>query len=374
MCCDHCAGRRGSASGTRVIEIDTLDYGQLDSRPIVNADRLSPLHFSNTAYVIYTSGSTGRPKGVAVTHAAINNQLQWMNAEYGLSASDIYLQKTATTFDVSLWGFFMPLQVGATLVVATPDGHRDPIYVANKIAELGVTITDFVPSMLTLFTANAPAGSCDSLRHVFVIGEALPPETSSAFRELCGAGLHNLYGPTEAAVSVTYYEAVATDTTSVPIGMPQWNTQAHVLDGQLRPTPIGQPGELYLAGVQLARGYVGRPDLSSDRFVANPYGTAGERMYRTGDLVRRREDGNLDYIGRTDFQVKFRGQRIELGEIETVLLAHPDVSQAVVLVTVTPTGDQLVGYVVPGPGRNIDAAVLSEFAGRSSRRTWFRPR
>ncbi|SCY85738.1 non-ribosomal peptide synthase domain TIGR01720/amino acid adenylation domain-containing protein, partial [Rhodococcus erythropolis] len=352
-------------SGTRVIEIDTLDYGQLDSRPIVNADRLSPLHFSNTAYVIYTSGSTGRPKGVAVTHAAINNQLQWMNAEYGLSASDIYLQKTATTFDVSLWGFFMPLQVGATLVVATPDGHRDPIYVANKIAELGVTITDFVPSMLTLFTANAPAGSCDSLRHVFVIGEALPPETSSAFLELCGAGLHNLYGPTEAAVSVTYYEAVATDTTSVPIGMPQWNTQAHVLDGQLRPTPIGQPGELYLAGVQLARGYVGRPDLSSDRFVANPYGTAGERMYRTGDLVRRREDGNLDYIGRTDFQVKFRGQRIELGEIETVLLAHPDVSQAVVLVTVTPTGDQLVGYVVPGPGRNIDAAVLSEFAGRS---------
>uniref|UniRef100_UPI00209BE581 non-ribosomal peptide synthetase n=1 Tax=Rhodococcus erythropolis TaxID=1833 RepID=UPI00209BE581 len=351
--------------GTRVIEIDTLDYEQLDSRSIANADRLSPLHFSNTAYVIYTSGSTGRPKGVAVTHAAINNQLQWMNAEYGLSASDIYLQKTATTFDVSLWGFFMPLQVGATLVVATPDGHRDPIYVANKIAELGVTITDFVPSMLTLFTANAPAGSCGSLRHVFVIGEALPPETSSAFRELCGAGLHNLYGPTEAAVSVTYYEAVSSDTTSVPIGMPQWNTQAHVLDGQLRPTPIGQPGELYLAGVQLARGYVGRPDLSSDRFVANPYGTAGERMYRTGDLVRRREDGNLDYIGRTDFQVKFRGQRIELGEIETVLLAHPDVSQAVVLVTVTPTGDQLVGYVVPGPGRNIDAAVLSEFAGRS---------
>ncbi|MBJ7480741.1 non-ribosomal peptide synthase/polyketide synthase, partial [Rhodococcus sp. (in: high G+C Gram-positive bacteria)] len=351
--------------GTRVIEIDTLDYGQLDSRSIANADRLSPLHFSNTAYVIYTSGSTGRPKGVAVTHAAINNQLQWMNTEYGLSASDIYLQKTATTFDVSLWGFFMPLQVGATLVVATPDGHRDPIYVANKIAELGVTITDFVPSMLTLFTANAPAGSCDSLRHVFVIGEALPPETSSAFREFCGAGLHNLYGPTEAAVSVTYYEAVSSDTTSVPIGMPQWNTQAHVLDGQLRPTPIGQPGELYLAGVQLARGYVGRPDLSSDRFVANPYGTAGERMYRTGDLVRRREDGNLDYIGRTDFQVKFRGQRIELGEIETVLLAHPDVSQAVVLVTVTPTGDQLVGYVVPGPGRNIDAAVLSEFAGRS---------
>ncbi|MCJ0903998.1 amino acid adenylation domain-containing protein, partial [Rhodococcus sp. ARC_M6] len=351
--------------GTRVLEIDGFAEAELDTRPVVDADRLAPLRYSNTAYVIYTSGSTGRPKGVAVTHAAINNQLQWMNAEYQLGASDVYLQKTATTFDVSLWGFFMPLRVGATLVIATPDGHRDPMYVASKIAEHQVTITDFVPSMLTLFTANAPAGSCDSLRHVFVIGEALPPETAVAFRELCGAGLHNLYGPTEAAVSVTYYEACAADTTSVPIGLPQWNTQAYVLDAHVRPTPIGQPGELYLAGIQLARGYVGRPDLSSDRFVANPYGPAGERMYRTGDLVRRREDGNLDYIGRTDFQVKFRGQRIELGEIETVLLAHPDVSQAVVLVTQTPTGDQLVGYIVPSPRRSIESAVLSEFAGRS---------
>ncbi|MDV8070277.1 non-ribosomal peptide synthase/polyketide synthase, partial [Rhodococcus sp. IEGM 1366] len=351
--------------GTRVLEIDQLDDAELDTSPVTDSDRVSPLRYSNTAYVIYTSGSTGRPKGVAVTHAAINNQLQWMNSEYHLGASDVYLQKTATTFDVSLWGFFMPLRVGATLVVATPDGHRDPMYVAAKIAEHRVTVTDFVPSMLTLFTANAPAGSCDSLRHVFVIGEALPPETATAFRELCSADLHNLYGPTEAAVSVTYYEARRSDTTSVPIGLPQWNTQAYVLDSHLRATPIGQPGELYLAGVQLARGYVGRPDLSSDRFVANPYGPAGERMYRTGDLVRRRDDGNLDYIGRTDFQVKFRGQRIELGEIETVLLAHPDVSQAVVLVVQTPTGDQLVGYIVPGPGRSVDSAALSEFAGRS---------
>ncbi|MBH5143900.1 amino acid adenylation domain-containing protein, partial [Rhodococcus erythropolis] len=351
--------------GTTFLEIDVVDLSLLGDRPVRDHERLAPVRADNTAYVIYTSGSTGRPKGVAVTHAAINNQLQWMNTEYELGANDVYLQKTATTFDVSLWGFFMPLHVGASMVIATPDGHRDPMYVADKIVEHGVTITDFVPSMLTLFTSNAPAGSCDSLRHVFVIGEALPPETASAFRDLSSAGLHNLYGPTEAAVSVTYYESGSQDTVSVPIGIPEWNTQAHVLDAHLHPTPIGQPGELYLSGIQLARGYVGRPDITSDRFVAAPFGEPGERMYRTGDLVRWREDGNLDYIGRTDFQVKFRGQRIELGEIETVLLAHPGVTQAVVLVVGTPTGDQLVGYLVAVPGTAVVQSDLMEFAGLS---------
>ncbi|MDH6678002.1 amino acid adenylation domain-containing protein [Rhodococcus sp. LBL1] len=358
-------------AGTDTIEIDTLDYAGLDTRPVTDADRLAPLRPENTAYVIYTSGSTGRPKGVAVSHAAIDNQLEWMLHEYPMAGSDVYLQKTATTFDVSLWGFFMPLRVGASMVVATPDGHRDPVYVANKIAEHSVTVTDFVPSMLTVFVANAPVGSCDSLRDVFVIGEALPPETAAEFRQLCAAGLHNLYGPTEAAVSVTYYESGPQDTVTVPIGVAEWNTRAYVLDHRLRPAPIGQPGELYLAGDQLARGYVGRPDITSDRFVANPFGGVdgightGERMYRTGDLVRWRADGTLDYIGRTDFQVKFRGQRIELGEIETVLLAHDDVSQTVVLVVATATGDQLVAYVVPAPGRTIVPSELAEFAGRS---------
>ncbi len=358
-------------AGIVSIEIDTIDLPALDTRTVTDADRLAPLRPENTAYVIYTSGSTGRPKGVAVSHAAIDNQLEWMLHEYPMTESDAYLQKTATTFDVSLWGFFMPLRVGASMVIATPDGHRDPVYVANKIVEHSVTVTDFVPSMLTVFVANAPAGSCDSLRDCFVIGEALPPETAADFRELCGAGLHNLYGPTEAAVSVTYYESGPQDTATVPIGLAEWNTRAYVLDHRLRPAPIGQPGELYLAGDQLARGYVGRPDITSDRFVANPFGgldgvgRAGERMYRTGDLVRWRADGNLDYIGRTDFQVKFRGQRIELGEIETVLLAHEDVSQTVVLVVSTATGDQLVAYVVPAPGRTLVPADLAEFAGRS---------
>ncbi|WP_338885886.1 non-ribosomal peptide synthase/polyketide synthase [Rhodococcus sovatensis] len=352
-------------AGTDVVEVDLVDFGKLTGSRVEDRERLSPLRMDNTAYVIYTSGSTGRPKGVAVSHAAIDNQLQWMTAEYGLDSSDVYLQKTATTFDVSLWGFFLPLRVGATMVLATPDGHRDSIYVADKIAEYGVTVTDFVPSMLSVFVANAPAGTCGSLRHVFVIGEALPAETAAAFRDLSRAGLHNLYGPTEAAVSVTYYESGTADLKTVPIGVPEWNTRTFVLDGRLRPTPIGEAGELYLAGVQLARGYVGRPDLSSDRFVANPFGSAGERMYRTGDLVKWRADGTIDYIGRTDFQVKFRGQRIELGEIETVLLAHESISQAVALVVPTATGEQLVAYVVPAPGDAVDASHAVEFAGRS---------
>ncbi len=352
--------------GVASIEIDTIDLDGFADTRVTDADRRAPLRPSNTAYVIYTSGSTGRPKGVAVTHHAIVNQQLWMLDEYGIVASDVYLQKTATTFDVSLWGYFLPLLVGAKLVVATPEGHRDPAYVAATIATHRVTVTDFVPSMLTVFVTQADPAQCATLRHVFVIGEALPPETAARFRTVTRAGLHNLYGPTEAAVSVTYWEATESDVTSVPIGVPEWNVQLYVLDGRLRPAAVGAAGELYLGGRQLARGYLGRPDLSSDRFVANPFGQPGERMYRTGDLVRWRviENGSptLDYIGRTDFQVKFRGQRIELGEIETALLAHHTVTQAAVLVVDTATGQQLVAYIV---GRAPDPAELTRFVANS---------
>ncbi len=294
-----------------------------------------------------------------MSHEAIVNQVAWMVHEYAIDADDVYLQKTATTFDVSLWGWFLPLRSGACLLVADHDGHRDPAYVADMIERHRVTLTDFVPSMLTVFAAHAPAGSCSGLRHVFVIGEALPPETVAAFRRLgTDAAVHNLYGPTEAAVSVTYQPADDA-TRVVPIGLPEWNVQVYVLDARLQPVPIGTPGELYLGGVQLARGYVRRPDLTSDRFVASVLGQAGERMYRTGDLVRwiRTGDGTvvLDYLGRTDFQVKFRGQRIELGEIETALLAHSEITQAVALVVPTPTGEQLVAYLV---GESVDRQAL----------------
>ncbi|WP_280490911.1 amino acid adenylation domain-containing protein, partial [Nocardia asiatica] len=346
------------------LAVDTLDLDGFDDSPVRAEELLRPVSPDNPAYVIFTSGSTGRPKGVAVSHAAIDNQITWMLAEYPLDADDVYLQKTATTFDVSLWGYFMPLRVGAKLVVATPDGHRDPAYVAETIAAQGVTVTDFVPSMLTVFAAHTTPGSCPTLKHVFVIGEALPPETVAAMHAVSDAAVHNLYGPTEAAVSVTYWPAAA-DERSVPIGLPQWNTQVYVLDSWLRPVPVGVPGELYLAGDQLARGYVRRPDLTADRFVANPF-ASGERMYRTGDLVVWRKDADdavLDYLGRTDFQVKFRGQRIELGEIETALLAQPSVSQAAALVSPSALGDQLVAYVVPAPGDQIDAQALRAAIG-----------
>ncbi|MVU79075.1 amino acid adenylation domain-containing protein [Nocardia sp. ET3-3] len=348
--------------GTGVVYLDVLDNDVFNGAPLNPGELLGKVLPEHPAYVIFTSGSTGRPKGVAVSHAAIHNQTTWMLSEYPMGPGDVYLQKTATTFDVSLWGYFMPLRTGAKLVVATHDGHRDPVYVAEAIARHGVTVTDFVPSMLTVFASHTAAGSIESLRDVFVIGEALPPETVAAFAAVCGAKVHNLYGPTEAAVSVTYWQARGDERPTVPIGLPQWNTRVYVLDGRLRPVPAGVAGELYLAGDQLARGYVRRPDLTADRFVANPFGH-GERMYRTGDLVVWRDAGadrpqRLDYIGRTDFQVKFRGQRIELGEIETALLAQPSVSAAVALVMPSDLGDQLVAYAVPLPGQAIEPAEL----------------
>ncbi|AYF73656.1 amino acid adenylation domain-containing protein [Nocardia yunnanensis] len=338
--------------------LDELDLADVSAAKLADRERRAPLHPDHPAYVLFTSGSTGKPKGVAVTHRAIANQLAWMQAEYGVRGTDVYLQKTATTFDVSLWGYFLPLRAGATLVVATPDGHRDPRYIAETIARHGVTLTDFVPSMLAVFAAHAEAGELDSLRDVFVIGEALPPETVSAFWAVSDAGVHNLYGPTEAAVSITFREAHRSDTLAVPIGEPEWNSQVFVLDARLRPVAIGVPGELYLAGVQLARGYHGRVDLTSDRFVANPFGRPGERMYRTGDLVKWTEDGELVYLERLDFQIKFRGQRIELAEIESALLLAPEVSQAAVRLVDADSGDYLAGYVVAAPGADPDPEAL----------------
>ncbi len=340
--------------------LDALDLSQVPTSAISDAERRSPLHPDHPAYVIFTSGSTGKPKGVAVTHRAIANQLAWMAHEYRPRTGDVYLQKTATTFDVSLWGYFLPLRTGATLLLAAPDGHRDPRYIAETIERHGVTLTDFVPSMLTVFAAHARRAELSSLREVFVIGEALPPETVAAFHAVCDAGLHNLYGPTEAAVSITYREVTEADAPLVPIGEPEWNSQVYVLDSRLRPVPIGVPGELYLAGAQLARGYYGRVDLTADRFVANPFELDGGRMYRTGDLVRWTPDGELVYLGRADFQVKFRGQRIELAEIESALLADPGVSQAAARLISGADGDFLAGYVIRAVGADLDVAALKD--------------
>ncbi|MGW4244528.1 amino acid adenylation domain-containing protein, partial [Nocardia sp. NPDC004722] len=339
-----------------VVRIDRLVLDDYAADSISASELLDGLVADNTAYVIFTSGSTGRPKGVAVSHRAIVNRLVWMQSEYRLTVGDVVLQKTPATFDVSVWEFFWPLQVGARLVVAAPEGHRDPAYLAGLIVREDVTVAHFVPSMLAAFANEPSVGECHSLSKVFASGEALPGGTAQRLRELTGARLHNLYGPTEAAVDVTYHEVVDTDIDTVPIGRPVFNTQVYVLDSRLRPVPAGVAGELYLAGEQLAQGYVARPDLTSDRFVANPFGHSA-RMYRTGDLVKWTGAGELEYLGRTDFQVKLRGQRIELGEIETALTAQAEIAQAVAVVwpVTDSAGEHLVAYLVAAADIGTDA-------------------
>ncbi|MEV0895343.1 non-ribosomal peptide synthase/polyketide synthase [Actinoplanes sp. NPDC049802] len=299
---------------------------------------LPAVEAGDPAYLIYTSGSTGRPKGVLVPHVAIVNRLLWMQHEYGLEPGERVLQKTPASFDVSVWEFFWPLLAGAHLVVARPDGHRDPGYLAALIRDERITTVHFVPSMLQAFLAAPGAPACTGLRRIITSGEALPAALATECLSLLPAELHNLYGPTEAAVDVTYWPCAPGDPV-VPIGRPVWNTRLYVLDQRLKPVPPGVPGELYLAGIQLAHGYLGRAGLTAERFVANPFD--GGRMYRTGDRARRRSDGAVEYLGRTDDQIKLRGFRIELGEIEAALTAASGGPAAVAV-----RNDTLVGYTV----------------------------
>ncbi|WP_342779376.1 amino acid adenylation domain-containing protein, partial [Nonomuraea turkmeniaca] len=312
--------------------------------------------------MIYTSGSTGRPKGVVVSHRSIVNRLVWMRDHYGFGPGDRVMQKTPTVFDVSVWELFGTLVSGATLVLARPGGHRDPGYVAELVRAQRVSVMHFVPSMLDAFVLAVGGVELPSLRLVVCSGEALPLETQSRFfAAFAGVELHNLYGPTEAAVDVTAWRCDAGQGQGlVPIGAPVANTQVFVVDGRLEPVAVGVVGELYLAGVQLARGYVGRAGLTAERFVACPFAVGG-RMYRTGDLVKWTPDGQLVFLGRVDEQVKIRGFRIEPGEIEAALLAHPRVVQAAVVAREDVPGDKrLAAYVVPA-GEDIDPGGMREF-------------
>jgi amino acid adenylation domain-containing protein len=307
------------------------------------------------AYVIYTSGSTGRPKGTMNSHRGIVNRLLWMQEQYGLTADDRVLQKTPYSFDVSVWELFWPLLTGARLVMARPGGHREPEYLARTIVAEGISTLHFVPSMLRVFLeAPEAAGCAATVKRVICSGEALPAELVRRFFErLPGVELHNLYGPTEAAVDVTYWACEPGDRRGlVPIGRPVANTRIHILDRELRPLPVGAPGELLIGGVQVGRGYLARPDLTADRFVPDPVsGEAGARLYRTGDLARLLPDGAVDFLGRIDHQVKLRGLRIELGEIEAALSRHPAVAQAVVVMREGSPGNQLLAaYYVPAGG------------------------
>nr|WP_248846423.1 non-ribosomal peptide synthetase [Rhodococcus ruber] len=354
------AADRIDVPGVPVVELDRVDLSGLPDTPVTGAERRAPLRSANTAYVIFTSGSTGRPKGVAVPHSAVVNQMLWKRDAFALGPDDAVLLKTVATFDLSVWEFWSALTSGARLVIATADGHRDPDYLLRLLRDERVTTLHAVPSMLSMLTTAAGGEVASSLRRVLAIGEALPAATARQFRADNAAALFNLYGPTEAAVSVTVHETSDADTTVVPIGVPEWNSRVYVLDARLRPVPIGVAGELYLAGAQLARGYHGRPDLTADRFVADPFG--GGRMYRTGDIVHWSRDGELVYRDRADFQVKVRGYRIELGEIESVLRARDGVRDVAVLVRTDPhVGDRLVAYVVPAVGADAAGADAAGF-------------
>jgi amino acid adenylation domain-containing protein len=322
-------------AGARLVAIDrqpATAWGSAASDP----PHVSP---DDPFYVIYTSGSTGRPKGVVITHGNISNRMSWLQEHFGLTPADKVLQKTPFSFDPSVWQFFWPLTVGAQIVVAEPAGHRDSTYLAQTIIEHGITTIHFVPSMLQLFLEEPLASDCVSLKRVICSGEVVSRPMQDRFFDRLHAELHNLYGPSE-VIGVTAWRCdPRSDLSFVPIGKPVANTQLHILDEEMRPVPVGTAGELYIGGVQVGRGYLNRPGLTAERFVADPFRDGG-RLYRSGDLARYLPDGNLEFLGRTDFQVKIRGNRVELGEIEAVLESFDGVRGAVV-VAHDPTGEEL---------------------------------
>lgn len=317
---------------------------------------------ANAAYVVYTSGSTGQPKGAINTHRNIVNQLAWVQGLYRIGADDAILQKTPLGFDDSLREFFWALTSGARLVVAAPDGHRDPAYLARVVQAERVTVLHVVPSLLQALLDDADATArCGSLHLVICSGDVLLPSLQERFFTAFGAQLVNKYGPSEAAIDVTRWVCdPGSPPGPVPIGGPALNTTLYVLDARGEPVPIGAQGELYLGGRQIGRGYLGRQALTAERFVPDPFGgQPGARLYRTGDLCRWRASGQLDYLGRTDHQVKIRGIRIELEEIDAALAAHPQVREAVVLARAdNAAGTRLVAYVAPQDPDSFDSITV----------------
>jgi amino acid adenylation domain-containing protein len=332
-----------------------------------------PVHPENLVSIYYTSGSTGRPKGVANTHAGWVNRMRWMQAQHGLRAGEAVLHKTVLSFDDSAVELFWPLTVGATVVMLEPELHRDPAALLRAVAGQSIAVVQFVPSMLELFlqaitAAEVPALA--SLRHVISSGEVLRPDLVERFLDRLDrleCRLHNQWGPTEASIDATLHTCGPADARdTVPIGAPLSNYRAYVLDPELRRSPVGTPGELYVAGVGLARGYWGDSAKTAAAFIADPYGTAGERMYRTGDLAVRREDGELLFLGRVDHQLKIRGIRVEPAEIEHVLREHGAVADALVMKWEPVPGDaRLAAYLVlHDPTRELPTEDIRAHAAR----------
>ncbi len=325
----------------------------------------TPIEGENASYVIYTSGSTGRPKGIVVTHRAICNHMHWMRDAFPLTPSDSVLQKTPVSFDASVWEFYAPLISGARLVMARPGGHIDTAYLRRAINEHQITTLQLVPSILQVLLQPPGLQSCTSLRRVFCGGEVLTHKLRESFQASMRAQLSNLYGPSETTVQVAFHTCTDESTgSSVPIGRPISNTQIYLLDQDFHPVPVGVAGELLIGGINLARGYLHRPALTAEKFIPDPFShQPGARLYRTGDLARYLEDGNIEFLGRIDQQVKLRGNRVELGEVEAALRQHPTVHETVVLVREDEPGDQrMVAYVLV-------SAVATEVLDSSAKET-----
>lgn len=340
--------RLGTFAGKAAVTVLTdVDGEEISARPSTAPSPLAgPGHL---AYVIFTSGSTGRPKGAMNTRAALLNRLRWAQDTFRLTPQDTVLEKTPVGFDVAVWEIFWPLLAGARIVVARPEGHRDPQYLEEMICRYQVTLAHFVPSMLRVFLEGADLTRCGSLRQVLVSGEALNAGLQQAFLDSClRAELDNLYGPAEAGIDVTRWNCRRDgDGPAVPIGWPCDGVEIHLLDADGHPVVGDGEGEIYIGGVQVGRGYLGQPAHTAERFVPDPFGARqGACLYRTGDRGRRRPDGALEFLGRTDDQVKLHGVRIEPGEIEAALSAQPEVRACAVAVRGQGTDAALVAYVV----------------------------
>ncbi|MEU8385730.1 amino acid adenylation domain-containing protein, partial [Streptosporangium sp. NPDC048865] len=340
----------GAQDISRVVVDDpgtVTELRRLDDGDLTDIDRSHTLLPAHPAYVIYTSGSTGRPKGVVVSQQAVVG-LVWQANYVALGADDVVAQASSVSFDAATFEIWGALVNGATLAGIDRDVLLSPERLTAQLERSGITTMFVTTSLFNRLAVESPQ-AFGGLRNLLFGGEAVDPLSVRRVMELARPErLLNGYGPTETTTFATWQLVERAEGASVPIGRPISGTRVYVLDQSLHPVAPGVAGELYISGTGLARGYLDRPALTAERFVANPYGASGERMYRTGDLARWNTDGQLEYLGRTDDQVKIRGFRIELGEIEAALLAHPSIAQATVIVREDQPGDQrLTGYIVP---------------------------